>query len=393
MPGVGVSEMRGLSVVGAHFGKFNQAASDKFMKDLPELPEPLVHYHDLAAFWAIFAVTGASSVWALDTSQPKRYSTGRPCVCDLSMLEIHSLCRDPDEDIPLRNLTLRGTKKPASYIYPRGHLIKNSILGFFAMICVWLQRIGLTELAIELEALFPRGDGFNPNKRGMTAEQIAKQRSRRPPHGGRMREVKVFLRLPDHVLKILFKVPNLPLGEIRGTLWDLHQLISFVIQFGRLLLDPVMGTDWVGMKRNARHAFLACKRFVAIVMPFDVKATIAENQDVFDAWLTRAEQIKLVEKIKFNIAETCVGVPLHYFFEHACDIFLTYEFETAKSLMCEESAESIFLALIERVPRACLRRHNYVHYCTEVGTCIMECGLVGCPGRASVNHRYVSRTD
>jgi hypothetical protein len=158
-PSIGLGATNGVAVVGVHFGKFDRKAAVNFLMSAPSGVMrrigrvQVTHTHDLAGFWEVFDVSGAASAWSLDTSGPNQYVTVCPCPnCALSMFDIHRLDRHPSSPLPRRNLKLRGLGVEAEYTYPKGHLVKNAVLAFLGTLCIFLEKRGLSDLAVLLRS-------------------------------------------------------------------------------------------------------------------------------------------------------------------------------------------------------------------------------------------------
>ena len=381
-----------LAVVAVWIGSLRKPAPQRFAQALPGLPEGTVHHHDLAAFWQFTNADSGSSCCALDTSRAHSYWTKQPCSCAFTLRDMHSLLRQPSADpIPDRELTTVGSGAPIKYVYPRGHSIKNAIASIWGTLCIIVSRYD-DDLASRLERVLPVGDGFNPNKRGMTAAEIRELKSRRPPIGCRMREVKELIRRPDEWFNELFEgVRNDNIVRVNGVQWTVLHLMRTVINLARSLLDPRPDMPFARLRHLGSISFFVYKHWLASAFPYEVKFN-GENKDQFES-LTARERSDLKASIRFNSAVVLAGVPVHWFLEHGFDVFFEYEYPTAVSLILEEAEENSFLELAEKVPRMVLRRVQNIPYATEVGQKVLLVGAFGFEGGAERNRRYWSPTD
>jgi len=179
--------------------------------------------------------------------------------------------------------TLVGTDQEVEYVYPRGHVIKNAIASVWGTRCRVVYKYSPDD-ALKLEAVFPRGDGFNPNFRGLTADELRELRSRKPPIGCRMREVKAFLRRTDASIKQLFTDSNVrddDVGVIRGGRWSVFRIVFAFINLARALLDPSPDLPFAQLRELGRNLFLAYKQWLAKEFPFTVRFD-GPNRGQFD---------------------------------------------------------------------------------------------------------------
>ena len=380
-----------LAILAVWIGPLTKPLPQRFAQLLPDLPAGTVHHHDMSAFWQFTDADSASACCALDTSRARSYWTKQPCSCALTLSSMHSLTRLPSSPIPTRNIHLVGTKQPISYVYPRGHSIKNAVASFWGTLCIITARYD-DDLASRLEKVFPIGDGFNPNRRDLTESEIRELKSRRPPIGCRMREVKEFVRRPDEWFKdILQGVHNDNIVRVDAVQWTVLHLTRTFINLARALLDPRPDLPFARLRDLGRVSFYVYKHWLAESFPFDVKFN-GPNKDQF-ASLSTAQRADLTASIRFNSATVLCGVPVHWFLEHGFDVFFDYEYDTAVSLLLEEAEENSFLELAEKVPRMVIRRVQNVPYATEVGQKVLLIGMFGLQAESERHRRYWSPTD
>lgn len=387
------ADLRSLLVIAAWMGAFKGTAPRQFISSLPALPPNTVHHHDLASFWSLSSADPGVACCALDTSRARSYWTKKPCVCNGTLRDIHNVNRPPNSAgvIPLRPLTVIGTDKRMEYVYPRGHCVKNAVLSVWGTLCIAVAKYD-NDLATRLEREFPRGDGFNPNLRDMSDKQKSERKTRKPAVDGRCRNAKEFVRRSDeYIAALLADVRDTEIVRIGAASWSVRRFIMYTIQYLRCLLDPSPDLAFKFLEQLGRTLFYVYKKWLASLFPY--RLDVSKNPKEFQR-LSRDEVTKLRDDIQFNSATVMCGVPVHYAFEHAWDVFLRYPYEVAESLQLEECEENSFLEFAEKVPKMIMRRLQRIPYLRGVGEAVLTISLTGWPGQTDErNRRYWSWTD
>jgi len=424
-----IGQVRTLTYIAAHAGKYDAMAAEFLVRNIPRevWRGRVVHTHDLASFWQIFLVDAARLCYALDTTQPMNYFLKKPCVCDMCKADIDSLERSPCAPIPERDLFLKeyppGEEPPPGhavvgkqqYVYPIGHLLLNAMMSILGVLARFLERHGHTDKAIEVERLLPKA--FNPNRREMPAEDVdadgeeeegrivrrkERSRSRKPPVSARFRDVKTLLKEKNRARldALIASLPqSLPLlsEDINGTgRWDVQRLMLFSFELARSLrsventkkdgrTEDDAPSYWTDMRYFARHAFVALKLMAAAADPFDAAKHL--RMPKCDA-LSDAQRAYYSKAIRFNHARTLVGIPVHYFFEHAPDDMLSYPSPVIRALAREEAPESCFVTLGQSLPGSLQRYTCYKRAAINLVLSIVEAGMVGSAGAIGSARNY-----
>jgi hypothetical protein len=234
-----------------------------------------------------------------------------------------------------------------------------------------------------LAHLDPLGRGPKSDLRCIRATTAAERkkhlaRSRKPPIGGRFREVKTFVRVLSAAShrEIRDALPDVHLAE--GV--TLRDLFEGLLSYSSFILDPDTEAVLEDVAALGRRMFAALRVLCVMVWPISVSDEIAARPADFAKFTP--DELRVVRRSMYHTGLCPVGIACHWFWEHGIEAFFRYDFEIARRLMCEESFETLFQYLTNNTARLVVRMVSYVNFAEEVLSSAIEACYVGCPGSA-----------